>query len=75
LAPFGREVASKLENGGLGGVVGGADESLDFRLAFISFNLGLIRGELTRLATVPLILAIITTLPPFPNLIICFATA
>jgi hypothetical protein len=29
----------------------------------------------TRLAIVPLILAIITILPPFPNLTICFAAA
>jgi hypothetical protein len=33
------------------------------------------REERTRFATVPLILAIITILPPFPNRIICFATA
>ena len=31
--------------------------------------------EHTRLATVPLMLAIITILPPLPNLTICFAAA
>lgn len=76
-APFGGQIAAELQDGGLRGVVGGADEAL--RRGVVSFVMGVgdIREESgrTRLATVPLMEAIIAMLPPLPQRIISLATA
>lgn len=78
-----------MQDSGFGGVVGGADESLEEGVSISSASLRdiqkkkyFISGELrfkerthTLFATVPLILAINTILPPFPNRIICLAAA
>lgn len=88
LAPFGGEVAAELDDGCFGSIVGWADETL-FSVSIIlpestvgvgsvakgSFPLPRNKERNTLFAIVPLILAIMTMLPPFPNRIICLATA
>lgn len=74
-APFGGEVAAELENGSFGGVVGGADEAL-WRKTLAKNPKGPKSVlEPTRLATVPLMEAIMAILPPLPQRIISLATA
>jgi hypothetical protein len=78
--PFSGEVAPELDDAGFGGVVGGADEVLQ-TIKHVSWqpwgnrNGGNDKARHTLFAILPLILAINTTLPPFPNRIICLAHA
>ena len=73
--PLRGKVAAQLEDGGFGGVVGWADEALeDYCKQEVAKNRGW-TFLLTRLATEPLMEAIIAMLPPLPQRIISFATA
>lgn len=78
LAPLARQVARQLQDCGFRRVVRGTDETL-VSLAETGRDEAVERrgggGRRTRLAMVPLMLAMRTMLPPFPNLTICFATA
>lgn len=87
MAPFGGEVAGELEHAGFAGVVCRTDEALgeesvglrkmgkDERFGVLGGYAGKEGTQLTLFATVPLMDAINAILPPFPHLIICFATA
>jgi hypothetical protein len=72
LTPFASQVTTELDYRCFGSIVGGADESL-FASARIFKRRN--KGALTLFATVPLMEAIITILPPLPNLTICLAAA
>ena len=79
-APFRGEVATELQDGGFGGVVSRADEALFNYVSVVSSKHTVRKWieriwKLTRLATEPLMEAIMAMLPPLPQRIISFATA